>query len=86
MKNIQISEELFKKIAYYFIYNECVDEEVYDLEYLKEEISKELNVKVEKIVNRNLYTQYKTGATIEEREKARIEYLDRKGYHKDFRW
>lgn len=37
-------------------------------------------------MNRELYTKYKTAPTKEEQEKARIKYLDRKGYHKDFRW
>lgn len=81
MKNIQISEQLFKKIAYYFIIDEFEENET-----LRTEIYNELNEKIEKIVNRDLYTKYKTGATIEERENARQEYLDRKGYKKEFRW
>lgn len=42
--------------------------------------------KLEKIVNRQLYTQYKTAETAEEREQARLKYLDSVGIPKDFRW
>ena len=33
-----------------------------------------------------LYEKYKTAPSEEEREKARQEYLDRRGVHPDFRW
>ena len=51
-----------------------------------EKIIKELKEKYDKIVNRNLYTKYKTAPTEEEKEKARQEYLNKKGIHSDFRW
>ena len=51
-----------------------------------EKIIKELKEKYDKIVNRNLYTKYKTAPTEEEKEKARQEYLNRKGIHSSFRW
>ena len=51
-----------------------------------EDIDAELNRKIEAIIARNMYTKYKTADTKEDQEKARIEYLDLKGYHKDFRW
>ena len=35
-----------------------------------------LKEKYDSIVNRNLYTRYKTAPTEEEKEKARQEYLD----------
>lgn len=41
---------------------------------------------MEALINRQLYTKYKSAPTKEEQEKARIEYLDRKGYRQDFRW
>ena len=49
-------------------------------------ITKELQQKFDSIINRNLYTKYKTAPTEEEKEKARQEYLDRKGIHSSFRW
>ncbi len=35
---------------------------------------------------RELYTKYKTAPTEEEKEKARKEYLDRRGVPESFRW
>ena len=57
---------------------ECYNEE--------EKIIAELKEKYDSIINRNLYTKYKTALTEEEKEKARQEYLDRKGIHSIFRW
>lgn len=42
--------------------------------------------KVDRMVNRQLYTQSKTASTEEEREKSRQEYLDRRGIPDSFRW
>lgn len=77
MKQIQISEDLFIQLISYHL---CGDN------LWEDEIKAGLERKMENIINRNLYTQYKMAGTEEERENARIEYLDRKGYHKDFRW
>ena len=52
----------------------------------EEKIVEELQKKFDSIINRNLYTKYKTAPTEEEKEKARQEYLDRKGIHSNFRW
>ncbi|MGL5272154.1 MAG: hypothetical protein ACRC8J_01560 [Phocaeicola sp.] len=51
-----------------------------------EDIQEALDKKIQAIIARNTYTNYKTAQTKEEQEKARIEYLDLKGYHKDWRW
>ncbi len=77
MKQVQISEDLFLSLIKYHI-----------LEYYNEEekIVNQLNEKLDRMVNRNLYTKYKTAPTEEEKEKARQEYLDRKGIHSSFRW
>ena len=77
MKQVQISEDLFLSLIKYHI-----------LEYYNEEekIVNQLNEKLDRMVNRNLYTKYKTALTEEEKEKARQEYLDRKGIHSSFRW
>ena len=77
MKQVQISEDLFLSLIKYHIlehYNE------------EEKIVKELKEKYNKIANRKLYTKYKTALTEEEKEKARQEYLNRKGIHSSFRW
>ena len=77
MKQEQISEDLFLSLVKYHIlkyYNE------------EEKIVNQLNEKLDRMVNRNLYTKYKTAPTEEEKEKARQEYLDRKGIHSSFRW
>ena len=77
MKQVQISEDLFLSLIKYHI-----------LEYYndKEKIVKELQQKLDTIINRNLYTQYKTSSSEEEKEKTRQEYLNRKGIHSSFRW
>ena len=77
MKNVQISEELFIQLVKFHLF--------YDDLWL-EEIVQGLEEKLEKIINHNTYTAYKTAPTPEEREQARQKYLDNKGYHKDFRW
>ena len=77
MKQVQISENLFLLLIKYHIF-ECYNEE--------EKIAKELQQEFDSIINRNLYTKYKTASTEEEKEKARQEYLDRKGIHSNFRW
>ena len=77
MKQVQISEDLFLSLIKYHIL-ECHNNE--------EKIVKMLKEKYDSIVNRNLYTKYKTAPTEEEKEKARQEYLNRKGIHSSFRW
>lgn len=77
MKQVQISEDLFLSLIKYHILEYHNDEE---------KIVKMLKEKYDSIVNRNLYTRYKTAPTEEEKEKARQEYLDRKGIHSNFRW
>ena len=77
MKQVQISEDLFLSLVKYYILEYYNDEE---------KIVKELKEKYDKIVNRSLYTKYKTAPTEEEKEKARQEYLNKKGIHSDFRW
>ena len=77
MKQVQISKDLFLSLVKYHILEYYNDEE---------KIVKELKEKYNKIVNRSLYTKYKTAPTEEKKEKARQEYLNRKGIHSDFRW
>ncbi len=77
MKNIQISEELFIALVKYHLLDSIREEE---------QIKQALMDKMDRIAMRELYTQYKTAASEEEKEKARQEYLDKRGVTKDFRW
>ena len=45
-----------------------------------------LEAKLNKLLEHELYTKYKTAPTEEEKEKARQEFLDRRGIRQDFRW
>ena len=77
MKNVQIPQELFMKLLRY---------DLLDDDSCAEEIKKGLEQKMNAMVDRELYTRSKTAPTEEEREKARQEYLDRRGIPEDFRW
>lgn len=77
MKQVQITNELFFMLARFHLLG--------DTEY-SEEIATELEKKLDSIINRRLYTTYKTANTPQERENACQEYLDRKGVHPNFRW
>lgn len=77
MKNIQITEELFITLVKYFLTGQ---------KELLPEITEALEKKLDAMVMRELYTRYKTAPSTEEKEKARKEYLDRKGIPGDFRW
>ena len=77
MKNVQISEELFVTIMRYFML-----EQVELLHQIKQGLEKKLDA----MVMRELNTKYKTAPTEEEKEKARKEYLDRRGVPESFRW
>ena len=50
------------------------------------EIKQELEKKLDKMVMRDLYGKFKTAPTEEERERARKEYLNRRGVPESFRW
>ena len=50
------------------------------------DVKKGLEQKMNAMVERELYTKSKTAPSEEEREKARQEYLDRRGIQADFRW
>ena len=77
MKQVQISEELFMLLLKYHLM---------DIEECQPEIQKGLEQKLDKMVKRQLYTTYKTASTEEKCEKARQEYLDKRGICGDFRW
>ena len=52
----------------------------------EEEICQGLEQKLDAILNRQLYSSYKTAPTEEERGQARQEYLDRRGVPQSYRW
>lgn len=77
-RNVQIPMELFKLlIRYHLLEDESVQEEV---------INRELERKLDRLVQRERYTTYKTAVDPAKREQARQEYLDAAGIHPDFRW
>ena len=77
MKNILIPYDLFLAL----LQHNLMMEDGYE-----EEIQQGLERKLDVMVNRQLYSQYKTAPTEEQREKARQEYLDRRGVPQSFRW
>ena len=74
---MQISEELFIALLKYHLV---------ERDDVLSEIKKGLEEKLEAMVRRDLYTKYKTAPTEEEKERARKEYLDRRGVPESFRW
>lgn len=77
MKSIQIPEELFIALMKYHLL---------DMEDVQPKIKKGLMDKMDSITMRLLYSKYKTAPTEEEKEKARKEYLDKRGVSDSFRW
>lgn len=78
-KNIQISQELFLQLCKHHL---C---DISDSETLQA-IHKGLNDKLDQMARRELYTAYKTAKSAEDREKARLAYLEQIGLNEDFRW
>lgn len=79
MANVQIPQELFLQLCKYHLIG-------LDDQEIQEAICRGLNEKLDQMARRQTYTAYKTADTPEEREKARLEYLDKIGLSKDFRW
>lgn len=76
MKSVQIPYDLFVDLVLYHLNSE---------NDFDEEIRQGLEQKLDAILNRQLYSQYKTAPTEEEREQARQEYLDRRGVPQSYR-
>ncbi len=77
MRNVQIPYELFMGLVRYHLLE--------DDSYV-DEIRHSLEKKLDALVRHELYAKYKTAPTEEEREKARKEYLDKRGVPDSFRW
>ncbi len=77
MKNVQITYELFVALVQYHLMgnDDCIDT-----------IQQGLEKKLDPLVLHDLYARSKTAHTGEEREKARQEYLVRRGVRDSFRW
>jgi len=80
MAKIQIEKELFLDLVVYAYRHE----DPRDLQYNR--IMKGVQEKIDAMKRREVYSQYKSGATDEIRSEARQAYLDMIGCHKDFRW
>ena len=76
-RNIQIPSDLFFDICDYFFKEQD--------ENLADDIRGQLDTKIDKLVNHELFSRYKTAPTGVERERARQEYLDRRGVPGSFR-
>ena len=79
-KQIQIPEKLFNLMAAYILEESLRTEENYKF------IEKGIFEKIDRQIEHDLYSKYKTAPTELQKEEARKEYLDRKGIHPDFRW
>ena len=77
MKSVQISYDLFVDLVLYHLNGE---------DDFDEEIRQDLEQKLDAMLNRQLYSQYKTAPTEEQRVQARQEYLDRRGVPQSYRW
>ena len=80
-KSVTITEELFIDLCRYF--GTLVGEPDHTLE---KRIAYLLQQKVDRIIDHDLYTLYKTGATKEQKERARKQYLERRGIPESFWW
>ena len=77
MKNVQIPYELFFQLMKYHLMED---------ESCEADIRRGMEKKLDTLVMHELYTKSKMEVTEEEREKARKEYLDRRGVLDSFRW
>lgn len=77
MKSVQIPYELFVDLVLYHLNGE---------DDFDEDIRRGLEQKLDAMVNCQLYSQYKTAPTEEQREQARQEYLDHRGVPQSYRW
>lgn len=79
-KNVTIPYDLFFNFVKYF-YAIDDDPELYAA------IDKGLQAKMEAMIKRELYSTYKDSSlSVEQREQARQQYLDKVGIPKSFRW
>lgn len=81
MKNVQITFELFSDLVnYFFPDNERDVSKGYEADIIR----KQLSDKMQSMINRELFTRYKTAKTPLEREQARRKYLAQRGFSNAF--
>ena len=80
-KQVQISLELFSDLVDYFYPD---NEKNFPSGYEADVIRKQLSEKMQSIINRELFTRYKTAKTSAERERYRREYLKQRGFSNAF--
>ena len=76
-KNVQITEDMFKKLVKFFLLEETGT---------NHEIEAYLEDKLDRLIMHDLYSRYKTDPSAEERRKAIDKYLDNKGVPDSFRY
>lgn len=76
-KQVLISRELFMQLCCYHLANNSS---------YSDSIQHALNDKMNALINAELYSKYKAGATHEEREQARQAYLNKRDIPQEFRW
>ena len=77
MKSVQIPYDLFVDLVLYHLNGK---------DDFDEEIRQGLEQKLDAMLNRQIYSRYKTAPNEEEREQARPEYLARRGVPQSYRW
>lgn len=80
-KQVQISLELFCDLVDYFYPD---NEKNFPAGYEADVIRQQLSEKMQSIINRELFTRYKTAKTSAERERYRREYLAQRGFSNAF--
>ena len=80
-KQVQISLEMFCDLVDYFYPD---NEKNFPVGYEADIIRKQLSDKMQSIINRELFTRYKTAKTSAERERYRREYLKQRGFSNAF--
>ena len=77
-----IPELTYKRLIAFF----CTDAPEEVKQTLYGQIKADLENKIQREIDHDLYTQYKTAPTEEQREKARREYIERVGISHNARW
>ena len=78
--NLQISKKLFVELLDYFYADDDIQRKSLELD-----IRRALDERLDRMLSRQIFTEYKRVATPEEREAARKEYLDHREIHPDWR-
>lgn len=80
-RQVQIDFTLFADLCNYFF----IGSEFRGEGWLANDIRKELETKLDKMIARELFTKYKRSPTGAEREQARQEYLNHRGVPSSYR-